>query len=183
VALAGRRKTDPMKKTSVDAVGGTFEPLFQIGMDIDVFTSNWAYCDRLSSYAARMVSHNRIDSLLYSNLFSSALNELLETVFRTHGSGGSFMCSISRLANKDRIELTIPCKAREAQFYVDAMERLSRTDVAEQYRSALFAEGALDPDIGLFELVVDYEASISVETTEENTIRLIADLALEDTQA
>jgi hypothetical protein len=172
-----------MKKTKVDALGCTFEPLLQIGMDIDVFTSNWAYCDRLSSYAARMVSHNRIDSLLYSNLFSSALNELLETVFRAHGSGGNFMCSISRLANKDRIELTIPCKAREAQFYLDAMKRLSRSDVAEKYRSALFAEGALDPDIGLFELAVDYDASISVETTDENTIRLIADLALEDTLA
>jgi hypothetical protein len=181
VALVGRRKLDPMK-ANLDAIGDPFEPLFQISMDIDVFTSNWAYCDRLSSYAARMVSHNRIDSLLYSNLFSSALNELLETVFRTHGSGGSFVCSISRLANKDRIELTIPCEAREAQFYVDAMERLSRSDAAEQYRAALFVEGEVDPDIGLFELVVDYAASISVETTDGNTIRLTADLALEDTQ-
>jgi hypothetical protein len=172
-----------MTKTKVDALGGTFEPLLQIGMDIDVFTSNWAYCDRLSSYAARMISHNRVDSLLYSNLFSSALNELLETVFRAHGPGGSFLCRISRLANKDRIELTIPCKAREAQFYLDAMKRLSRSDVAEQYRSALFAEGPLDSDIGLFELAVDYDASISVETADENTIRLVADLALEDTQA
>jgi hypothetical protein len=172
-----------MKKTTVDAVSGAFEPLLQIGMDIDVFTSNWSYCDRLSSYAARMVSHNRTDSLLYANLFSSALNELLETVFRAHGSGGNFRCSISRLANKDRIELTIPCKGQDAQFYINAMERLSRSDVAEQYRSALFADGTLDPDIGLFELAVDYDASISVEKTDENTIRLVADLALEDTQA
>lgn len=172
-----------MKKTTVGAVGSTFEPLFQIDMDIDVFTSNWAYCDRLSSYAARMVSHNRIDSLLYSNLFSSALNELLETVFRAHGSGGSFICAISRLANKDRIELTIPCRAQDTQFYVDAMKRLARKDVAEQYRSALFAEGVLDPDIGLFELAVDYGASIRAEATSENTIRLIADLALEENQA
>lgn len=164
------------------ADGAGFELLLEIGMEIEVFSSHWSYCDRLSSYVARMVSHNRTDSLLYSNLFSSALNELLETVYRAHGSGGRFVCSVLRLGNQDRIELTIPCDASETQFYMDAMERLSRSDVAEQYRSALFAEGPLDPDIGLFELAVDYEAALRVQSKDKNTIRLIADLALEDTR-
>ena len=44
---------------------------------IDDFASEWLHCDRISSYLARMVSHNRTDSLLYANLLSSALNELL----------------------------------------------------------------------------------------------------------
>lgn len=164
------------------AAGSEFELLLEIGMDIDVFASNWAYCDRLSSYVARMVSHNRTDSLLYSNLFSSALNELLETVYRAHGESGGFVCRVLRLGDRDRIELTVPCDTADIEFYGEAMKRLERSDVADQYRSALFSQGPLDPDIGLFELAVDYEAALRVETKDKNTIRLIADLALEDTK-
>lgn len=159
-----------------------FEPLLEIGMEIDVFSSNWSYCDRLSSYVARMISHNRTDSLLYSNLFSSALNELLETVYRTHGEGGRFECKVLRLGHRDRIELTIPCDTAVAEFYGGAMKRLGRSDVAEQYRSALFSEGPLDPDVGLFELVVDYDATLRVETKDKHALCLIAELALEDTK-
>ena len=43
-----------------------------------------------------MVSHNRSDSLLYANLLSSALNELLETAFIHHGPDGDFSCRVSR---------------------------------------------------------------------------------------
>lgn len=167
----------PEKNTA----GGDFELLLEIDMDIGDFSSNWSYCDRVSSYVAQMISHNRTDSLLFSNLFSSALNELLETAYRAHGASGRFVCSVSRLGDRDRIELTIPCEATGTRFYLDASERLARADVADQYRSALFSAGPLDPDIGLFELAVDYDAALSVDAEQKNTIRLVADLALEDT--
>jgi hypothetical protein len=162
--------------------GKTFELLLTIDMGVDVFSSNWAYCDRLSSYMARMVSHNRTDSLLYSNLFSSALNELLETVFRSHRPGGNFTCSVSRRMKRDRIELTIPCDADGSRFYQAAIDRLSRPDAADYYRAALFADGPIDPNIGLFELAVDYDAVLSLEAAGGNSIRLIADLALEESE-
>ncbi len=162
-----------------DAGGERFERLLQIELDVDAFASNWSYCDRVSSYVARMISHNRTDSLLYSNLLSSALNELLETVFRVHRPGGGFGCGVSRLGEKDRIELVVPCAASDVQFYQDAMNRLQRDDVETQYRVALFADGPLDPDVGLFELAVDYAARMSVEQAGEGAIRLVADLSLE----
>jgi hypothetical protein len=165
---------------SAQADRGRFEPLLEIEMAIGDFTSNWSYCDRLSSYAARMVSHNRTDSLLYANLFSSALNELLETVFRVHGPRGKFICSILRQAERDRVELTIPCDAEGARFYREAAGRLLRPDVAERYRNALFARGAIPPEIGMFELAVDYGATLSVETVDDQAIRLTVDLALEE---
>ncbi|KUM25318.1 hypothetical protein AU467_05120 [Mesorhizobium loti] len=171
-----------MVQSASDACGAHFERLLQIDMDVDVFSSNWSYCDRVSSYVARMIGHNRTDSLLYSNLLSSALNELLETVFRVHRPGGSFACSVSRLGKRDRIELIIPCDAAGARFYRDAMNRLQQDDVETQYRSALFAEGPLDPDIGLFELAVDYAATMSVEQVGKDAIRLVADLSLEETR-
>ena len=147
-----------------------FSPLLVIGMGVDVFASEWRYCDRVSSYVARMVSHDRTDSLLYSNLFSSALNELLETVFRYHGAEGELSCRVLRDGPRDCIELRIPCDADAKAFFVDAARLLGRRDVAEHYRAALFAEGPLDPRMGLLELCVDYAADIRIDTIDSGIV-------------
>lgn len=159
-----------------------FQPLVEIDMKIGVFGSQWTHCDRISTYMARMVSHNRTDSLLYSNLFSSVLNELLETVFRIHGGEGDFVCSVRRNGTVDRIELTVPCDAGQAGFYQQAMEIVRSNEAADRYRDALFSSGPLNPDIGLLELAVDYDARMSVEQVGDDMIRLTADLALEDSE-
>ncbi len=159
---------------------GAPELLLRIDLAASVFASNWAYCDRISSYVARMVSHNRTDSLLHANLFSSAFNELLETVHRFHDASGDFVCEVSRAPRGDRIALTIPCSAPDAAFYERAMARLSEPGLAEDYRAALFADGPLDPGIGLLELAVDYGARLSIEPAGEGSIRLVADLSLEE---
>lgn len=157
-----------------------FELLIAVDMDIGAFASDWAYCDRLSTYLAKMVSHNRTDSLLYTNLLSSALNELLETVHRAHGPAGRFACAVLRSEGRDRIELTIPNANANSDFYRQAITSLSREDLAEQYRTALFREGPLDPTIGLMELAVDYNARLTVEAVDDAAVRLTAELTLED---
>lgn len=159
-----------------------FELLLAIDIGIADFSSSWAYCDRLSSYMAKMIGHNRTDSLLYSNLFSSALNELLETAFRLHGDDGSLVCTVLRKAGTDRIELTIPCGAEHQDFYRRTMDRVTSPDAAEQYRHALFADGPLDPGVGLMELAVDYNAAMRLETVNGDAVRLIADFALEESE-
>lgn len=158
--------------------GGYFTPLLSIDLDIAAFASNWSYCDRLSSYIARMISHNRTDSLLYANLFSSALNELLETVFRVHGMAGNLACCVCRLADRDRIELTVPCGESEIAFYQDAVANLAGEDIEDRYRAALFKEGPMEASVGLLELAVDYGADVSIEVMPQ-AIRLVAELSLE----
>jgi hypothetical protein len=158
---------------------GEHAELLEFDMDMDGFASNWAYCDRLSTYFARMISHNRSDSLLYSNLFSSALNELLETVYRLHAPSGRFVCSVARRGASERITLTVPVDAETADFYRDSIGLLGEGDVASRYHQALFADGPLQPSIGLLELAVDYAARFSIEPTGGNAIRLIAELTLE----
>ena len=161
------------------AVG--FEPLIEINMEIDVFGSDWWHCDHISSYLARMVSHNRTDSLLYSNLFSSAVNELLETVYRAHSGPGAFTCSVSRHGAVDRIELTLPCGAQDKSFYEGAIDAVHGPDAGDRYRNVLLSPGPIDPSIGLLELAVDYDAKLKIETLEGNAVRLTAELALEET--
>jgi hypothetical protein len=157
-----------------------FEPLLEIALGTDTFAANWTHCDRIATYVARMVSHNRTDSLLYSNLFSSALNELLETAFRVHHGKGEINCTVLRAGGVDRIELTIPCNDDLRRFYSAAIDDLAADDVAERYVTALLAKGDLDPRIGLLELAVDYKAALTLRPADDGTVRLVADLTLED---
>lgn len=152
-------------------------------MGIDAFASEWQHCDRISSYLARMVSHNRADSLLYANLLSSALNELLETAFAHHGPQGDFSCKVSRAGDADVIELDLPCDDAALSFYSEAARRLKQPDVAELYRAALFAPGQADPHLGLLEVAVDYSARISIVPESGNRLKLAAEVALEGSAA
>lgn len=173
--------TDRAQKSGAQSNDTSFAPLLEVALGTETFAANWAHCDRIATYVARMVSHNRTDSLLYSNLFSSALNELLETAFRAHRQGGEINCTISRAGAVDRIALTIPCDDKLRSFYLDAINSLSADDVGDRYVAALLAEGELDPRIGLLELAVDYRAALSITPSEDDKVCLIADLSLEDT--
>jgi len=158
-------------------------PLVEISLGIEAFASEWLHCDRISSYLARMVSHNRTDSLLYANLLSSALNELLETAFAHHGPEGDFCCRVSRAGNADVIELDFPCDAKTLSFYNEAAKRLQQADLTETYHSALFSGGKPDPHLGLLEVAVDYKAQISIQQEKGNRLKLAAELALEGATA
>jgi hypothetical protein len=157
------------------------DQLLEVSMGIEDFSSQWMHCDRISSYVARILSHNRSDSLLYANLLSSALNELLETVFTNHGPGGDFSCRVRRRGAKDVIELTLPCDDATRRFYENAAERLESRDVAHLYRTALLAEGKQDPHLGLLEVAVDYQAKISIAPAGAQ-LTLSAELMLEGAQ-
>lgn len=154
------------------------DQLLEISMGIGDFSSDWLHCDRISSYVARMVSHNRSDSLLYANLLSSALNELLETVFVNHGPDGEFSCRIRRTGASDVIELTLPCDDSTRRFYEDAAALLGRGDVADLYRGAVLEPGEQDPHLGLLEVAVDYQAKISIAPAGRR-ITLSAEMLLE----
>ena len=159
------------------------EPLVEISMGIEAFASEWLHCDRISSYLARMVSHKRADSLLYANLLSSALNELLETAFVHQGPAGDFACRVSRVGQADVIELDLPCDEQALSYYREAARRLRQPDLADVYHAALFSAGTTDPHLGLLEVAVDYRARITIVPEHGNRLKLAAELALEGSAA
>lgn len=171
-----------ISKSEIEA-NNDFQPLLAIDMDVEVFASRWSNCDRLSSYVARMVSHNRTDSLLYSNLFSSAFNELLETAFRYHGESGRFLCEIHRAGPTDRIALSIPGSQDDFELYEKAVRQAGGDDAAKLYRDALFSGDEPDPIVGLLELGVDYKAALSLERLDGKGLMLVVDLRLEDPES
>lgn len=167
------------KTTPEDAVDGAFAPMIQIDMEIADFLSAWSHCDYLSTYVARMVSHNRSDSVLYSTLFSSALNELLEVSFRTHHPNGSLVCRVSRRGATERVELTFPCTREDRELYEEAA-RYSRSDEAEDRYLASLSQGTVpSSDVVLRELAINHDAVLRIKAGDGDMITLIADFPFE----
>ncbi len=156
--------------------------MIHLDLDIRDFCSDWGHCDLVSGYLARMVSHNRLDSLLFSNLYSSALNELLEAVYRTHGDSGKLDCAVHRHGNLDRIVLTFPADDATFGIYEETIRKVVSDDAEALYLQALFADDEPGASLGLLELGVDYGARFAIERCEDGRMRLSADLALEDNQ-
>lgn len=182
--LEDMMQLDTVQESQAEKSTGNFELLMQLHMNMGDFSADWGHCDRVATYVARMVSHNRADSLQYANLFSTALNELLETAFRNHSKDlhtqeGQIACAVLRAGAIDRIELSIPCDAPLKAFYTDAVEFLGRADFAESYVSALLNDGPLDPRIGLLELAVDYHARLSLQERSASIVCLVAEITLD----
>lgn len=155
-----------------------FRAMIQIDMQIESFHSNWTHCDYIATYLARTISHNRPDSILFSNLFSSALNELLEVTFRTRHLGGALACKVSRHGETDRVELTFACGKEERRFFKAAVSRTQEGDGQGRYLSSLSGDIAPSRDMMLLELSVNYQAAIRMEEVDGDTITLVVDLPL-----
>jgi hypothetical protein len=169
-----------MSSAQANANGAAFEALVQFDMEIEAFASNWIHCDQVSTYLARMISHNRSDSVRHSNLFSSALNELLEAAFRARHTEGELVCKVSRSGNWDRIELTFPCTAEERNFFEQALAQTAGDDALDRYLFSVSGDMAPSREVVLSELVINYEALIRITDAGTNRIRLIVDLPLEE---
>lgn len=161
------------------ALARSFEPLIEVAMSAQAFSAHWAQCGHIATYIARAVSHNRTDSTLYSNLFSSAVNELLELAYRNHRGDGLVQCRVLRREEVDRIEISIPSDPSRGRFLLNAVEQLSSPGSEARYLSALTSDAGY-PDVGLLELALDYGASISARAEGAEQIKLTVDLRLED---
>ena len=156
-----------------------FQLLLEFDMDARSIDKHWTYCDHIANFVARMVSHNRADPFLYSNLLSASLNELFETVYRTRKEAGPLHFSFLRSDDGDRIELSLPCAEEEQEFLRTALEEIRAPKAADTYLEFLFSEDKLDRRIGLFELAQTYKASIAMSVPESKLVLLTIDLTLD----
>ncbi|MCY3702335.1 MAG: hypothetical protein OXG16_06605 [Rhodospirillales bacterium] len=156
-----------------------YDLLLEFDLDTKVLDDQWDYCDYMSSYVARMVSHDRADPFMFSNLLSATLNELFETVYRTRKEAGQFRFQLLRKGPIDRITMLVPCAADEQEFYIKTAEELCTADASEKYLDLLFSDEGFDRRVGLFELAISYKAAVSADAVEDRALRLTVDLALE----
>ena len=116
--------------------------------------------------------------MLFANLFSSALNELLEITFRSHHVGGTFVCKISRRGDIERVELTFSCSEDEQDFFKQAVARVRSSGAQADYISSLSDSPDLSRNMLLVELAVSYNAAVSLKAISDDTITLAVDLPL-----
>ncbi|MCY4263530.1 MAG: hypothetical protein OXE78_01570 [Gammaproteobacteria bacterium] len=170
------------KDSQVESITNNhFKPLLEFDLDASHIDSHWEYCTHIANFVARMVSQNRTDPFMYSNLLSTSLNELLETVYRTDKEPGQLHFCILRDGDTDRIELSIPCPQKEQEFFTDLVDKVYAPDATDIYLGFLFAEGELDRRIGIYELALNYDAQIEVNLTNNKTVQLIVDVTLNET--
>jgi len=180
IGLNSYSSGDGMVSGSEAASTQGFEPLIELAMTARALSAYWAQCSCIATYVARAVSHNRTDSTLYSNLFSSAINELLELAYRSHRGEGQVACRVLRKGAVDRIEVNIPCTPPHSRILLSAIEHLSGPGSEARYLDALTSDEGVCPDIGLLELAHDYGADISAKAEDQDRVRLIVDLRLEE---
>lgn len=156
-----------------------FEPLLRFEMEMGTFLSEWQHCDHLSSYLARIVSHNRTDPVRHSNFFSSALNELLEVSFRSGAASGHIVLAILRHGPVEQIQMTFPCPAEQIPFYREAVSKVDRGDAHARYLDSISTDMAPSRESILLDLAINFDASIRIEEGTSPAVTLIVDLPLE----
>jgi hypothetical protein len=162
------------------AVDGPYAPTLEVTISTGAFDSSWSNCERVSSYVARAVSHNRRDALLHYNLLSSALNEILELAFRAHAPGAAITCSVLRKAAFDRIVLSVPGNEELSGTYRKLVAEATRGNSAERLASEIVAGAPSSAGFSLMELAANYKAQFRLEVGEGHQISLVTDLALDD---
>lgn len=156
-----------------------FEPLIQLEMEMGTFLSDWQHCDQLSSFIARMISHNRTDPVRHSNVFSSALNELLEVSFRGGSAEGRIGCTVYRRGATERVKLSFPCPPNQRQFYREAVCETRKRDAYARYLDAISTDLVPSREAVLLDLAINFDAEISLEEKAAASIALVVDLPLE----
>ncbi|MCK0195791.1 ubiquinone biosynthesis methyltransferase UbiE [Ancylobacter sp. 6x-1] len=154
--------------------------MIEIELSIEALQAEWRQCDGIANYVANMISHNRSDSIRYANLFSSALNELMEIAFRaSRRLDGRVVCRILRCDGIERVTLTFPCAAADRWIYEASVARAGAEDAETQYLSILAGDLAPVHQEVLSAMVIECHARLTLESMDAEALTLVADLPLE----
>ncbi|MBB3659115.1 hypothetical protein FHX15_004379 [Rhizobium sp. BK650] len=156
-----------------------FQPLLQFEMEMAAFLSDWQHCDQLSTFMARMISHNRTDPVRHSNFFSFALNELLEVSFRDGSPQGSIDCTVYRRDATERVKLSFTCPAGQQESYREAVSRTHEKDATKRYHSAISMGQTPNRETILLDLAINFDARLHLEEPAPASITLVVDLPVE----
>ena len=139
-------------------------PAIHICCDMSGFTADWRRCDQLSNFLAEAFSMVKADPFAFSNMLSTIINEVLETIFYNNAGKGSLVLQL-----REENAVTILC----AEFAVDDSTRslyeritnsLATQDPVLLYEQLLFNVSSADTrEICLYEIAADYGARLTLE--------------------
>ncbi|MFZ3048566.1 MAG: hypothetical protein WA151_21845 [Desulfatirhabdiaceae bacterium] len=146
----------------------TMPEAIRVCCDMPGFVADWRRCDHFSNFLAESFSLAKADPFAFSNMLSTIINEVLETIFY-HNAGHGFLTlqlSEENTATVLRAEFTVDHSTR--LMYEHIVDTLANQDPVVLYEQLLFQVSSLDSrDICLYEIAADYGARLTIETARQ----------------
>ena len=142
----------------------TMPPAIRVCCDMPGFIADWRRCDQLSNFLAESFSLVKADPFAFSNMLSTIINEVLETIFYHNAGWGSLLLQLSEenVATVLLAEFAVDDRARS--LYERIAATLATQDPVALYEQLLFQVSSADTrDICLYEIAADYGARLTVE--------------------
>ncbi len=141
----------------------TMPPAIRVCCDMPGFVADWRRCDQLSNFLAEAFSLAKADPFAFSNMLSTIINEVLETIFYHNAGSGSLMLQLSeeRATTVLHAEFAVDDSARS--LYERIVTELATHDPVALYEQLLFQVSSVDTrDICLYEIAADYGVRLTV---------------------
>lgn len=146
----------------------TGDHLCSLRFSTGAFAMDWHHCDQISNYVSRVVASKKADSFVFSNLFSTVINEILEAVFRSNSGSDNITIDIYQAENDSLIISSIPVNDVSLAFYEKVILNLEKGNAKDLYRDLIKSDKGFVPETGFYELAADYDATITMENKPDD---------------
>ena len=146
------------------AVPGTPLPAIRVCCDMPGFIADWRRCDHLSNFLAEAFNLVKADPFAFSNMLSTIINEVLETIFYHNTGKGSLILQLTEENAITVLRAEFSADERIRSLYEEIVATLTAHDPVALYEQLLFQASSVDTrDICLYEIAADYGARLTVE--------------------
>ncbi|MGD9971966.1 MAG: hypothetical protein AB7S77_02775 [Desulfatirhabdiaceae bacterium] len=158
----------------------TMPAAIRLCCDMPGFVADWRRCDQFSNFLAESFSLAKADPFAFSNMLSTIINEVLETIFYHNAGRGSLTLQLTEedMATVFRAEFAVDSATRS--MYEDIVSTLANQDPVRLYEQLLFHVSSADTrNICLYEIAADYGVRLAVENgSQKGLICLVVHMDL-----
>jgi len=142
------------------------------------YLNDWQHCSQLSDYLAQFVSTKQIDPDSFSNLLSTILNEVLESIYHYSKKDGNVIIDIYNQDFCVIVKAAIPVDQQSHSFYNNVLYEINNNNPNDLYSNELkryLAEtdsSTSHTAMGFYEIVSEYGAKIALHENKPDKITL-----------
>lgn len=137
----------------------TTDPDIVVRYGLDALRADWRRCSLSSDFVGAASCEPRFAQ----RVVSSAVNELLELVFRLGADGSAAGISVRSESDRATILLELPLSHAARATVLARIEEIGRRGAQPIYLEQLGTEQEPEPLFGILQLMVDFGATLSCE--------------------
>lgn len=156
-------------------------PAVTFRCDMPGFLMDWQRCDQLSNYLAEVLSFTKSDPFAYTNLLSSIINEVLESIFCHNAGYGQLGLQLSETSSTTTLCAEFAADEETQCLFRQTIDRLTQEDPVQLYESMLFQVSDRDVhDLCLYEIAADYGVRLSIaDSSQQSHICLMVQMDMD----